>query len=50
MPILTDIERLNTTIAGGKYALDRILGRGGNKPIPELRHTEPPAYGNFVMP
>ncbi len=28
MPVLTDVERVGTTI-GGKYRLDRIAGRGG---------------------
>ncbi len=28
MPVLTDVERVGTTI-GGKYRLDRIIGRGG---------------------
>ena len=28
MPLLTDTERVGTTL-GGKYRLDRILGRGG---------------------
>lgn len=39
MPILTDNERISTSIAGGKYTLERILGRGGMGTVFEGVHT-----------
>lgn len=39
MPILTDDEREGTSLSDGKYALSRVIGRGGMATVFEGLHT-----------